>query len=202
MSNAKFSDLCEQLRRALHRSDTQFRKAISVEHRVAITIWRLSTNVEYRTIGHLFAVSKTSMCRIVHDVCTAIVKTLLRHYIKFPRGDQLSLRDTVTGFRERWGFPQCAGSVDGTHIPIIAPTEYHADYHYRKWWYSMIMKATVDHQCRFTDIYIGWPGKVHDARVFAKSGLVRRAKGSTLLPNADVDIESARVPLILLGDPA
>ena len=27
--------------------------------------------------------------------------------------------DVVRGFEEKWGFPQCFGAVDGSHIPII-----------------------------------------------------------------------------------
>ena len=37
----------------------------------------------------------------------------------------------------------------------------------------MIMQALVDHMGRFMDVYIGWPGKVHDARVFVNSELYR-----------------------------
>ena len=72
------------------------------------------------------------------------------------------------------GFLQCAGAVDGTHIPIIAPNESHADNHNRKWCYSILMQAVVDHDYRFTDVYIGWPGQVHDARVFDNSRIFRK----------------------------
>ena len=33
-------------------------RAVSVERRVALTLWFLATNSDYRTIGHLFGVSK------------------------------------------------------------------------------------------------------------------------------------------------
>ena len=32
----------------------------------------------------------------------------------------------------RWGLPQCIGAIDGSHIPIIAPREYHCAYFNRK----------------------------------------------------------------------
>ena len=70
-------------------------------------------------------------------------------------------------FDEKLGFPQCAGVVDGTHIPITSPEECPADYFHCKGWHSILMQGMVDHMGRFTDIYIGWPGRVHDARVLS-----------------------------------
>ena len=53
------------------------RKAIPVVKRVAVTLWRLSTNLEYRTIDHLFGISRSTVCVIVHEVCRAINKVLV-----------------------------------------------------------------------------------------------------------------------------
>ena len=34
------------------------RSAVSVERRVAIALWRLASNGDYRSIGHMFGVAK------------------------------------------------------------------------------------------------------------------------------------------------
>ena len=47
---------------------------------------------------------------------------------------------------------------------LFASTESSADYHNRKGFYSITMQSLVDFQGLFMDVYIGWPGKVHDAR--------------------------------------
>ena len=49
------------------------RTAISVEKRMAIALWRLGTNVEYRTISHFLGVGISTACIIVHEVCKVIV---------------------------------------------------------------------------------------------------------------------------------
>jgi hypothetical protein len=41
--------------------------------------------------------------------------------IKWPSGEKLL--SVVDGFLTTWGFPQCTGAIDGTHIPIVAPSE-------------------------------------------------------------------------------
>ena len=58
------------------------------------------------------------------------LRALLPRFIKFPQGDILA--ENVPVFEEQMGFPQAAGAVDGTHIPIIRPNEYHTDHYNRK----------------------------------------------------------------------
>ena len=60
----------------------------------------------------------------------------------------------------------------------------------------------MDHIGRFADIYIGWPGRVHDARVFVNSSLYIRGEKGTLLPDWKQTIDGKEVPLVLLGNPA
>lgn len=58
MSKNTFNFLCNELRHHITRNDTVMRKAISVEHRIAIALWYLASNADFRTISHLFGVSK------------------------------------------------------------------------------------------------------------------------------------------------
>ena len=51
-------------------------------------------------------------------------------------------------------------------IEILAPEDCTKDYYNRKGYHSIILQAIADHRYCFTDINIGWPGSVHDARVF------------------------------------
>ena len=67
------------------------------------------------------------MCVIVHDTCKAIVDLLLRKYIQFPQGQELS--SVVEGFKNKWGLVQCAGSIDGSHIPVMPPAQNHTDFY-------------------------------------------------------------------------
>ena len=94
------------------------RKAVSTDKRIAITLCFLSTGADYRTIGHLFGVSKSTVCVVTKKVCAAIVDHLLPEYIKIPAA--AALDEKVHHFRVDHGFPQCVGAVDGTHIPIVS----------------------------------------------------------------------------------
>lgn len=130
MGRDTFLYLCQQLRPYLERHRTRYRIPLTVEHCVAFTLWRLSTNIEYRSISHLFGIGLSTACMITQETVSTIVRVLKSRFIKVPRGTDL--RDIVNGFRDRWGFPQCAGAIDGTHVPIIAPHVNKADYYNRK----------------------------------------------------------------------
>ena len=119
------------------------------------------------------------MCTIVQETCHVIVSTLMNTYIKFPSGHEL--QEAVEKFESKWGFPQCAGAIDGSHIPIAAPELNHTDYYNRKGWYSMIVQAIVDADYLFRDICVGWPGSVHDARVFVNSKIYEQITNDNIL---------------------
>ena len=126
MSRATFMYVCNHLRPVITKKDTVMRKCISPEQRLAITLWYLATNSGFRTVGHLFGVSKSTVCVIVKEVCATIVDMLLPNHISFPSGDALCA--VITGFQENHKFPQCVGAVDGCHIPIVSPPDCAADY--------------------------------------------------------------------------
>ena len=125
------------------------------------------------------------LCILFVCLCTKcvklyIVEKLAPRYIKLPNDD--SIQTITDGFFHRWQFPQCAGAIDGSHIPILTPTLNSKDCVNRKKFHSIVLQAVVDHQCRFLDIYIGWPGSTHDARVLANSSIYIKAETGTLYP--------------------
>ena len=121
-------------------------------------------------------------------------------YVKISCGRYLE--QVVMGFENELGFPQVVGAIDGTHIPIIRPQENATDFYNRKGFHSIIMQAAVDHHGLFLDIYLGWPGKVHDARVLVYSDIYRLAMAVSLFPSQTKCIGGTNIPLMILGDPA
>ena len=200
MSKETFKTICDLLRPHIERQTTQLREPVSVEARVAVTVWKLATNVEYRTIAELFGLGRSTVGEIVLDTCDAVSKFLLPRYVHIPQ--DAVLQEIVEGFRCRWGFPQAIGAIDGTHIAILKPVESGSDYYNRKGYYSILMQALVDYRGIFMNINVGWPGKVHDARVFSNSSLFKKANDGTLLPSRPKLMNGVQVPLVILGDPA
>ena len=88
MNRATFHFLCRELQTHLERSDV-VGTPLPLEQRVAICLWRLGTNVEYRTISHLFGVGISTVCMAVHDVSQASVVGMV--------GVALLVQGTVAG---------------------------------------------------------------------------------------------------------
>ena len=200
MTKTSFLKLCDILQPALTRQNTRCRRPLPVKTRVAICLWRLATNLEYRSISHLFGVGISTTSVVTQQVVNAINTTMREQYIKTP--SQAEFRLIVQGFQDRWGLPQVAGALDGSHIGILAPAEDSGDYYNRKSFYSVVLQAVVDHKLKFWDINVGWPGKVHDARVFANSSLCQRGEDGTLFPGWKERLNGVDVPLYILGDAA
>ena len=95
MSYATYVYICNELRCRLVRHDTTMRRAITVEKKVAVTLWKLATNNDYRSIAHLLEISKACVCYFVKEVSQAIVDLLMPRYIKVPEGDHLHVRKEV-----------------------------------------------------------------------------------------------------------
>ena len=59
---------------------------------------------------------------------------------------------------------------------------------------EIVLQAVCDHEMNFTDIFVGWPGSVHDNRVFKNSDIFERCSQN----EHDMFHDGA----FLLGEPA
>ena len=95
MTKDTFRYLVDELRPHIARRNTQFRRCVSVEHRIAITLWRLATSTDYRTLGSLFGVATCTVCVIFLDTIRAIETVLKRKHINIPSGQRLQVQDIM-----------------------------------------------------------------------------------------------------------
>ncbi|XP_039290732.1 putative nuclease HARBI1 [Nilaparvata lugens] len=69
------------------------------------------------------------------------------------------------------GFPGIIGVMDSTHIKIKQPVDNAHDYYNRNKYHSVNLLAVCDENCKFINVATGFPGRLHDARVFRVSDL-------------------------------
>lgn len=62
-------------------------------------------------------------------------------------------------FFKKWNFPQCIGCIDGKHIRLRCPPNSGSFYWNYKHYFSIVLQAVADTQCRFLYIDVGSYGK-------------------------------------------
>ena len=112
------------------------------------------------------------------------------------------MQETIDGFQELSPFPQVAGPIDGSHIPIKAPKEHKRDYFGRKRYYSVLLQGVVDNDGKFIHASAGYPGSIHDSRMLRISSLYRDIERGTILKAPTRRINGTEIKPLLLGDPA
>lgn len=184
---------------SLARQDTNMRCCIPLHKRVALSLYRLASSAEERTVAHLFSVSRPSVniifkefCDIVVDILEAeIVRPLSRNHVK----------EHVRQFEASTGFPQGFAALDGCHIKVSPLSEHAQDYFNYKGWYSVILLALVDHNYKFLFTNVGSPGRNHDSAVY-RGSVLPRALETELLSEPAKLIEGERVGAVILCDQA
>ena len=73
-----------------------------------------------------------------------MLKYLSSDYIKFPKPPEEGQHSTSL-FLETHSFPQCLGSIDGTHIAVIEPQHHYTNSLSRKGCNSINVPAACDY---------------------------------------------------------
>ncbi|XP_018359723.1 PREDICTED: putative nuclease HARBI1, partial [Trachymyrmex cornetzi] len=160
------------------------------------TIWILSKQESYLSVGDRFGLSKSTGHGIVKEIVNVLVQ-LIPEYIVWPNRQMCNISSTIFE-RRSGGFPGVVGAIDGVHIKCKAPPGNANDYYNRKGFHSIILQGVCDHTGRFINIYTGLPGRMHDARVFRYSnpyGQLTNAE-DPLLPSQLHLIGDAAYPLL------
>lgn len=76
MSPADFNTILSLIERRISKLDTNYRKAIKPEEKLALTLRFLATGDSYASLKYLFKISKSSIIQIIPDVCEAIIEAL------------------------------------------------------------------------------------------------------------------------------
>ncbi|KAK4875415.1 hypothetical protein RN001_011837 [Aquatica leii] len=135
----------------------------SAEMQLLVALSMLANQVVYRLISEKYNIAKSTAWAYVNKVCCCLVQ-LSDKYISWPT--RCKTHQLMQQFEAQHGFPGVLGAIDGTHIPITAPSKDQAAYCNRHQYHSIILQAICDANYKFIDVFAGYAGSVHDARVF------------------------------------
>jgi hypothetical protein len=150
---------------------------INEEKAALLTIWFLANKETFRQISDRFDVSLSSSHRVLKRVLKFFLN-VKNCFIKWPDAERSEQISEV--FQRKYNIRGIVGVIDGSHILIKRPKNDTDSYVNRKGLHSIILQGIVDCKKSFTDIYVGEPGSLHDARVLRRSSLYRKAEEEEL----------------------
>ncbi|KAK5868906.1 hypothetical protein PBY51_009881 [Eleginops maclovinus] len=160
VSRETFSYLCTTLKPQLKRQDTNYRLCIPLQKRVALTLYKLAHACDYKTVADLFAVGVASVCRCVHEFCTAIIEVLKPQLVLTPNKSQLQEMEDF--FFHTYGIPVCIGVLNSMYIPVIRPPHLQSEQPNRESYLAILLQAVVDGKGLFWDLSMSCPTWVNE----------------------------------------
>lgn len=173
MRRHTFERLIEEVKglACMKKKNTRFRRAIPVEKRVAIAIWRLANEgSSFNQCKHMFGVGRQTAFNCFWDFAEACVSHLKPLYIWCPT-DAAGLSENVQQFQRRSGYPFAFGAMDGCHFRIPEALLHNFSYKNRKLYSSINAMAVCDATTRILAVDIRHAGRSCDAGVYKKSGV-------------------------------
>ncbi|KAL2087179.1 hypothetical protein ACEWY4_018238 [Coilia grayii] len=117
----------------------------------------------FRTIAFSYRVGLSTVCMVVKEVSAAIWEELQPEFMPTPSMDDwLAIAE---GFRHRWNFPNCVGSVDGKHVVLQAPANSGSQFFNYKGTFSIVPLAVVDAHYLFRVVDVGGYGRTSDGGI-------------------------------------
>ncbi|CAI6353400.1 unnamed protein product [Macrosiphum euphorbiae] len=142
-------------------------KPVSFHKKVLISLWYYGREMSMHAIGNQFDTATSTIYNIVQEVTDCLCNSMAKKCITWPNIKECTIIEE--GFRVRANFPNVIGAIDGCHISVKVPSSEQDSYTNRKMTKSIIVQAICTSNKIFTNICVGYPGRVHDARVFKNS---------------------------------
>lgn len=147
ISKTNFFELCKLLKIYLEPKPNYIsnnERALLVEKQIAITLFKLASCAEYRVVGNIFGVHKSTVQQTFYKVISVMNKYLVPKVIKLPDGTESKYISKE--FERICGIPRIVCCIDGTHIPVLPPADGYRDFINRKGWASLVLQLVVDNK--------------------------------------------------------
>jgi hypothetical protein len=146
-----------------------------VEKQLHVFLYYLGSSSDagsWMHIGKAFGIGEGT----VGDYVTRVMTAILNHedcIVTWPEPGTQAYKDMMDKHFINYGFPGCAGFLDGCHVSLIRRpySRKHKSYYTRKNEYAINFTAVVDSDTRILYQHIGHVGSAHDSTIFRDTNL-------------------------------
>lgn len=100
------------------KRNTRPNDSISPKMKLVIALEFFASGTIGRHMASIYRIGKSSFCKIIDDVCDALICTFRDEFMNGTNANWLSV---ANDFNYKWNFPNCVGAIDGKHIAIHCP---------------------------------------------------------------------------------
>lgn len=164
VSKATFQKLCVMVRTG---KDHGWPERLEV----LVFLYWLASGAAYRMVAVKFGIPRSTVNDIIHRILGRLLQQL-RHVIYLPRQNEIP--SICQAFAQITGVPdfnRIVGCLDCFHVGIKPPKTLEQYYINEKLYYSVKCQIVCDHNGLIRDIFVGFPGSVHDSQVLSLSPL-------------------------------
>jgi len=162
-----------------------------VEFQLAVFLCRLGSTGSLFEVCSRFGIGEGTVILYTKRVIQAIMAKK-KSFVKWPTSEEH--KKVQEGFENLGGLKNVIGAIDGTYIPLRnAPNKDPEVYFTRKKRYAIHCQGIVNDRGIFISFDVGWPGSVHDARVFRNSSFYKNY--SQLIQDDDYLLGDSAYPI-------
>ena len=188
MSPESFDVLLRHVEPYISKENTRFRESVPASTRIAVTLRYLASSKSKQSLSWSFRLGRTTVSKVVREICEAIWKVLSPLYISWPSMEQ-AWKQISNDFEEIWNLPQCIGAIEGKHIAIKCSKKSGSNYFNYKGFFSLVILAICDAKYCFTFVDIGQYGRGND------SGVLKLSHMGTCFEDSSLNVpEGSKIP--------
>lgn len=151
-------------------------KQFPIYQQLLLVLYRLGSCGEANTVGKIAFLFGIGDGGTLDKITKRVFKAILRlkdSYINWPTHEE-RLKICQETMHE---LPHCVGYIDGTEIKLAEkPSFDHESYFSRKHVYSIKVQAVCDYKLKIRHLVCGYPGSVHDARIYSNCALATKSE--------------------------
>ncbi|PAV59846.1 hypothetical protein WR25_09964 [Diploscapter pachys] len=129
-----------------------------------------------------------------------IFKNLELHFRAFPQLTKARMYRYMVEMRRKTGYPCGTLSMDGKHIPIVAPNNSGSEFYNYKQFFSIVLLVAVNVNAEFITYDIGAAGRMSDSQIFNNSNMKILLLDDSLYPPHQNLGQCGQVPVHVLAD--
>jgi hypothetical protein len=161
----------------------------------------LATGESLRSLAFSFRIDHSTISKFLPRVLQSLKCALEGKFL--PSSSVIDWNQKAEQFWNRWDFPNCVGALDGKHVRIISPDDSGSLFFNFKGFFSIVLFALVDANCKFTVIDVGSYGKEGDAGIFSRSNLGKLVEQEKIFPPPRLlPSSNSKLPHVIIGDEA